>query len=396
MKDSPDIISSRAGDVVKVHLWKAKRADRGRVYLYLRFTLGGKRYTERTGISLVECSAGDRESKKENKKNLAIAEKMRQARQEQLEEIALDEFVPLSEKLKTELLDFFDRVKESKSNITWSNVDTYLRAYIGSQKLYLREITPKWLNSFQDYLLSIEWKSGRKLDPSTVAKYMDNLRTVIVAAINKGLLNTNPFRLEEYKRIKIPEKPINWLQPSTIKRLIQTDIPTHQKDVKEGFLFSIFSGLRAGDIANLRFGDLQEEMFSITQKKTRNVVYIPLVPCSKAIIERQRSKYPDWKKDTPVFDIGAINVLYKPLRRWIKETGVPDFTFHSARRTCATILYDNDVPERVIETLLGHVSDRKRGSSFGRYARPSFTKIQNALMILNEMFEAEIREWVHR
>jgi integrase len=105
------------------------------------------------------------------------------------------------------------------------------------------EITDRWLDDLQEYLLSF-------LAPASVATYCGVIRAALRRAVKDKILSNDPAA--GVKRIKVPESDKVWLNADELIRLAGT--PLHGEageDVRRGFIFACYTGLRVSDIKSL-------------------------------------------------------------------------------------------------------------------------------------------------
>jgi integrase len=106
------------------------------------------------------------------------------------------------------------------------------------------------------------------------------LETVINSAISDEIADNNPF-----KQIKQENKPkkltteVCYLSIEEVNTLVNT--PCFYPNIKSGFLFACFSGLRFSDVKGLTWGKLQRDnggnMFiNYVQKKSEKQEYLPI------------------------------------------------------------------------------------------------------------------------
>lgn len=120
--------------------------------------------------------------------------------------------------------------------------------------------------------------------------------------------------------------------------------------MKNAFLFGCFTGLRFGDIQNLKWMDIKDGNLRISQNKTKGMAYIPLNVNAHKILQLQpRSrKY--------IFDLFEHNSsVNRTLKKLIKKTGIDkEVSFHSSRHTFATLLISSGANIYTVSKLLGH------------------------------------------
>jgi len=155
-----------------------------------------------------------------------------------------------------------------------------LKAYSG-EKTAFREIDKNYCQGFVEYLkTAVNANNGKRLSVNTQWGYMKKLETVINSAISDEIADSNPF-----KQIKPENKPkkltteVCYLTIEEVNTLVNT--PCFYPNIKNGFLFACFSGLRFSDVKGLTWGKLQRDnngnMFiNYVQKKTEKQEYLPI------------------------------------------------------------------------------------------------------------------------
>lgn len=123
-------------------------------------------------------------------------------------------------------------------------------------------------------------------------------------------------------------------------------------ELKMAVLFAIFTGLRRGDILNIRWENLEKEddryYICIMIQKTGHKVRLPL---SKEA-EKTLGKF---KKRGLIFPTLSTSILTQKVPRLIEAAGInKHITFHCFRHTFAMRLLDKGVDIPTIAFLLGH------------------------------------------
>ncbi|ESW61443.1 MAG: integrase [Rhodobacter sp. CACIA14H1] len=134
-------------------------------------------------------------------------------------------------------------------------------------------------------------------------------------------------------------------------------------------LFSVYTGLRAKELAALRVGDVYtaegavREQFTLSKEQTKGartrVVFV-----SKAL-RQQLEQYAQWRKckdaAAPLFRSQkggsfSANTMCQLFLNIYTESGLEDASSHSGRRTFITRLASKGVGVRVLAALAGHSS----------------------------------------
>jgi len=202
----------------------------------------------------------------------------------------------------------------------------------GKGNIFLENITEKWLEDFQDYLLK-----DTGLSKSTAKHYESKVRQVLKKAARDRLIPRNPSIT--VNTIKAPEAIKVHLEFKEIQALAKTRIGGDTgAEIKSAFLFACYTGLRISDLKTLQWGDITREplQFAKCQKKTGQKVFIPLHELAWKIINDnqihncQSHIFPRLAKNKSSGNIS--------LQVWAKRAGVEkQIGWHTARHTFAVL-----------------------------------------------------------
>jgi len=155
-----------------------------------------------------------------------------------------------------------------------------------------------------------------------------------------------------------------------IKESIDLGNPTGKRNYAMIMLVAS-SGLRSGDIINLKLSDIdwEKKEISITQNKTSGPLLLPLMDnAGWALIDyikhaRPESQYNNvfLKHLSPFEPFQSVSTFYTMLTRYISKAGVapggkPKAGMHSLRHTLASELLQNEVDISTIADILGHAT----------------------------------------
>tara|TARA_R110001592_G_scaffold121046_2_gene326058 strand:+ start:87 stop:1148 length:1062 start_codon:yes stop_codon:yes gene_type:complete len=307
-----------------------------RPYKYqLDYVQNGKRIREVIKDILVHPT-DEREIRKDK-------EKIAQTHRSKLEiELATRKSGMISRQLNnTNFVEFFEVQLERKNDSTkvvWENTLNHIKGYHGN-RLKFEDLTSNWIEGFQSYLLE-------RVSNNSALTYISKVNATLNVAVKQKIIFENPYKF--ITTLKNQEKEKVFLVKEEIQKIIDTEF--YNEDVKNAFLFSCYTGLRISDIVRLTWDNINGSKIHITQKKTKELVYLPLNENALDILTKQdRSK-------EKVFNIGVRpKHINRMLRRLKRESSITkDFTFHSARHTFATILITSGVNIFTVSKLLGH------------------------------------------
>ncbi|MCE9934938.1 tyrosine-type recombinase/integrase [Aeromonas veronii] len=146
----------------------------------------------------------------------------------------------------------------------------------------------------------------------------------------------------------------------------------------------ILTGCRRGEVANMRFSQIKDDIWTIPETKNGRAHTVFISPQAKSVIEEQ-AQYANgdlvFESDRPKTDeIEPILVdsITRALRRFIARC-LPDmdpFTVHDLRRSAATNWAERlDVEERVIELCLNHTPINKLIRTYHRSRHTEKTRL---------------------
>lgn len=182
-------------------------------------------------------------------------------------------------------------------------------------------------------------------------------KKVVAQAVSEGILKNNPC-VEAKCHCIGTERVKDILSEHEIHLMLKTCIGSGNTEIRKAFIFSLYTGLRFGDIINVRYSniDRSNKLLSIIQSKTQEYVYIPLRDdILKLTVSNLNYNDPDQK----VFRLPTHPTCMKELHKWTEEIGISKhITWHCARHTFASNILMNGADVRIVASLLGHSSLR--------------------------------------
>ena len=211
------------------------------------------------------------------------------------------------------------------------------------------DLTYTFLRDFELWLL----EKGSAVN--TVAKHLQNIRTMINEAISAGYMHADadPFRQFTIKHEKVPHR---FLNPEELKKIENVKVEGKLAHVRDAFLFCCYTGLRFSDFIHLRedyFCKLKGQLWLMIQtEKTGYDLKIPLYLVFGGKALDVLSRYPSIQEFTRIGCNADTNRNLAILQKQAKiKTRT---TFHVARHTCATLLCHQGVPITTVQKILGH------------------------------------------
>jgi len=223
-----------------------------------------------------------------------------------------------------------------------------IQFFVGLDAIYLSDITPYHIEQLKAWLK----ENGRS--KSTINGYLQLLRGLFNRAIDWEVYKSaNPLKKVKFFR---GDSQIRSLSPQELRSLLKTAKGISQnpksplqRDFYALCLLSLNTGMRRGEILNLKWRDIKGEEVVIKGKGDKMRV-IPLNAIALKILQKQA------QKNEYVFNIpnrNAVSVFTRTTQRIKRETGI-SFHFHLLRHAFATRLIENGVDIITISKLLGH------------------------------------------
>ncbi len=225
------------------------------------------------------------------------------------------------------------------------------------QKNYsLVRIDGKFLEKYFQYLRGV-----RKIGNNTAVKYMTSLKTLIMPAIQSGIIRHDP-----YKEIKFRSKTIHkgFLTDEEIELLTIVILSSPDLNrIRDQFLFCCYTGLAYSDLKQLKsqhFIKQRDDDYYILKprQKTGQQSIIPLLPAARNILQKY-SLTPDFRDFH--WQISANQKMNQRLKVIGEKASLTKtLHMHLARHTFATtVTLSNGVPLETVSSMLGHASLRQ-------------------------------------
>lgn len=337
------------------------------------------------------------QQRQENKETLALADKIRRNRANDLAEP--EKKVELQTKKAD--VNFLDYVQEYIDSYSKADVRVIQMA-LNRFKNFLRD-TPEYstfagfikpnqidcdmIEAFTEYLQHTSTGEGAKT-------IYQRFKKVIRYAVANDVMRKNPCINKQGQNItiKVDDGALikDVLSPEEIKMMIDTHYPKENLQVRNAFLFSLNTGMRWCDVRDLTFGqfDFTNKTFAYNQNKTKghstkSNVSLPLTDTLLGLMGEQ----PEARgKDELVFGLPSHTMALKALRRWTMFAGIDKhITFHCARHSFGTNMASTAAQKgfsiRLVQDLLGHSSLRYTE----RYTRVVDEQKKQAMAELSKM-----------
>ncbi len=269
----------------------------------------------------------------------------------------------------SQYLNFIGNRKSDKAQATAKGVLNRFKIYLDSQEVYrVDEINVKVINGYIDSLTKIVKNKESPVSPSTKKNHLQEISLMLEQAINEEIIQSNPSN-----KAVLPK-----MVKSNLHRLLEpTDLKIIFDDAGSWSLYYAFlyhTGLRAGDVALLTYGNFDFRKRAITSfiRKSRRTHEFPIADVLINQLDRNKSKdiplFPEVYAETErkLNDNLAHPRKYMQALLRIKER--PHATLHSFRHTFNNSLRDLGLSIEDRQVLLAQAS-----SSVNKiYTHPNF------------------------
>ena len=220
----------------------------------------------------------------------------------------------------------------------------------------LADVSSPLIAECRDKLLRGMTNRGTKRSPATVVRYLSALSHAFTVAVNEWeWLEHSPTT-----KIKKPTEPrgrVRFLDQSERERLLKACQESDNPLLYPVVVLAITTGMRQGEISNIKWKDVDFEREMITLHETKNGErrVAPLVGLSRDLLhELSKVRRIDNFYVFPSKTSANPANLRKSWMTAIKNAGIEDFHFHDLRHTAASYLAMNGATLAEIAEVLGH------------------------------------------
>ena len=277
------------------------------------------------------------------------------------------------------------KVKES-TMVKYHNIwNCYISPEL--ENLYVGEITHAVLESFCSRLLASGGHRHNGLSPKTVADTLTLLKNMLHFSKNIGC---HPAADGSSVNIRQPFRKLRVLSRQEQEHLCRY-LMSHLTMKNMGILFSLYTGIRVGEICALQWEDISfsEKTVYIHQtmqrlqtdqgdRKTKIIVTTPKSGCSIRVIplpddlEQIMERLPAKRKGYFLTDSETKYIeprtMQNQFKRIARECSIENVNFHCLRHTFATRCVELGFDIKSLSELLGHSSVN---ITMNRYVHPS-------------------------
>ena len=291
-------------------------------------------------------------NERERNFNATMSEKAEAIRCRRFESIVNDRYDFFDRhKLKADFLEYYRR-QFRKHDQKWEFVYHHFYNFVHG-KCTFEEIDIDLCNKFREYLLNAkQLRRDDRISKNSASGYWSTFRGLLKILYRNRLIKTN---INDFlDKIETKDTPKDYLSVEELYKLAET--PCKKPILKTAALFSRLTSLRISDILSLQWHEIVDFaaggkcVHTITQKtKTEDII-----PISDEAL--QLIGYSP-EKTGLVFKGLKRSWTQHPMKEWIREAGITkNITFHSYRRTYATLQGAAGTDIRTIQSNMAHKS----------------------------------------
>ena len=291
-------------------------------------------------------------NERERNFNATMSEKAEAIRCRRFESIVNDRYDFFDRhKLKADFLEYYRR-QLRKHDQKWEFVYHHFYNFVHGECTF-EEIDIDLCNKFREYLLNAkQLRRDGRISKNSASGYWSTFRGLLKILYRNQLIKTN---INDFlDKIETEDTPKDYLSVEELYKLAET--PCKKPILKTAALFSCLTSLRISDILSLQWHEIVDFaaggkcVHTITQKtKTEDII-----PISDEAL--QLIGYSP-EKTGLVFKGLKRSWTQQPMKEWIRKAGITkNITFHSYRRTYATLQGAAGTDIRTIQSNMAHKS----------------------------------------
>ena len=298
--------------------------------------------------------------KEKNRQTLALAEKIRFEKEQQFKESQTG--YRIMQNKDVNFYDYFQSYIDiyTKKDIRMMQIALKrFRDFINDNKAYSiyehrikpNQLTKDMMTDFVEYLQSRSKGEGAK-------SIYQRFKKVVNYAVEHGVMSNNPCKGVS---ITVDEQILrkDVLSLSEIDQLINTHYRHENPQVRNAFIFCLYTGLRFCDVKDLTYGnvDYQNKILKFEQNKTKGHSGSSgvIIPLNDGLLSLIGSPKTDNINEELIFELPTYESCCKSVRRWVRRAGInKHISWHCARHSFAVNILNNGANIKTVASLLGH------------------------------------------
>lgn len=306
------------------------------------------------------------------------------------------------------LIEKKDYIKESTYANYSNNIFNHIIPKLGNYTL--NEINHKII---QDFLLELS-KNGRKDNTGGLSeKTIKDITIIVKGSIKKGINEGKIKHIElSFNYPKDNKEKSIYILTKYEQNKITNYVLDNRNTKNIGFLISLYSGIRIGELCALQWKDIDFKNNKLMISKTIQRVYIKdkdksiskviittpktknanrEIPVNKDFLEIIKSLKTD--KDNYILSNSDKYIEPRTYRKYfnkiLKELKIKHFNFHSLRHTFATNCISLGCDYKTVSELLGHANVN---ITLNLYVHPRYSQKKKCIDLVSKIFQEKVKK----
>jgi hypothetical protein len=230
-------------------------------------------------------------------------------------------------------------------------------------EIKVKDINAKLLENFDKFLIKRGKESGKGEVKGSRYNRIKHIKTIIRYIENLQIPIENPYRSGD---LIAPESEVNnvFLDYGELKRMYKLISKVEDKSTEFRvllmYLFSCTVGLRISDVLAVKWGNLDVDrdpmILNIVTLKQGKTLNVPIFPLAEEVLQyAPEGDLNNVERDKLIFHTYSRATINTTLRELAKRAGIDKrISFHSARRTFATLAKMQGVSDFALKNYMGH------------------------------------------
>jgi hypothetical protein len=240
------------------------------------------------------------------------------------------------------------------------------------QTLLIKDVNLDFKSKFEKYCIKEQYA------PNTIARAIRFFKTICRHAKLKGIEVSNDLDAVTTKYVKSEHVYLTFEELDIIKNLDKDVLSDRLNNVRDWLLISCYTGQRVSDFMRFTKDMIRYEqgkpLLEFTQKKTNQIMTIPVHPIVLAVLEKRNGEFPvklsEQKYNAYIKEVAGLagldTVIYGSKKEQISEGKYRKVTgnfkkfelvsSHIGRRSFATNFYGT-MPTTMIKNITGHKTE---------------------------------------
>ena len=290
--------------------------------------------------------------------------------------------------------------RKSTTEAYYADLAQYITDYFAGA--ILQEITPLQI---EEYLQHLRKEHERRKKKPLSAKYLHHqygaLLNIFEYAEKHKMVVENPMKNVEAPKMR--KKKVDAMTTEQAKTFFA--LADHCKPDLRCMLYLLTTtGVRRGELVGLKWRDIDTGaavlhvergvaythatgVVTSTPKTSSSIRDVPMMPATVDVVETYREQYRKEHPNTIIKDAYLFHMredIFRPVdpnavtrrvKRFMRNSGLPDYSPHDLRHTCATLLLKNGADVKSVQNILGHAD---ASTTLNFYVRADIQQMREA------------------